>query len=223
MRGYSARVPFGSIAAWSYAHMKSRPSALAALAVATLAMGACSSSTGRPAAKQSPHDASSSLAAGQHQSNQVGGAATSVSTAPSTAVAATHSAPIAKPTCLYSAAHVSVTLNGNWLQSGSNGTCSYSSDRGETFSVSPVDAPNGDLAAALAAARTKCVKPTDAAAVTKGAFACFVPARGSTPAREQGNLIAAGRLWLIDASVPRGASSQPQQYIVLGMLNSRES
>jgi len=55
--------------------MKSRPSVFAALALATVAVSACSSSTSPSAAKQSAHDAASSLAAKHTHGTQVGGTA----------------------------------------------------------------------------------------------------------------------------------------------------
>lgn len=105
-----------------------------------------------------------------------------------------------------SVADVSSVLEGTWSRSDAGaGNCTYRSDRGAVFAITPIDAPPSDEEPSLADARTHncATRPRDVPN-TGGAFVCIErPTEGDVV---EGNIIGQGYYWLL---VMEGQGSDP--------------
>ena len=101
---------------------------------------------------------------------------------------------------------VSSVLGGAWTRDeAGGGLCTYLSDRGAMFAISPIESPPSDHEAALADARIHncATKPRDVPG-TGGGFVCIErPADGDVV---EGNILARGYFWLV---VIPGQGSDP--------------
>jgi hypothetical protein len=117
-----------------------------------------------------------------------------------------------------SVAEVSAVLGGSWTRSvEGEGTCSYRSNRGAVFVISPIEDPPADEEPALAEARTaNCATPPRDVPGTGGAFVCIErPPSGDVV---EGNIVAQGYFWLVVAEGQGADPAYPAQSDAIAAL-----
>jgi hypothetical protein len=92
---------------------------------------------------------------------------------------------------------VSSALAGAWTRSDKGaGACTYRSNRGATFAITPIETPPSDEEASLADARIhNCVATPRDVPNTGGAFVCIE--RPSSGDVVEGNIVGQGHIWVL--------------------------
>jgi hypothetical protein len=166
----------------------------AAVGLSVLLSAACSSGTSTTSAPTTSSSTSSSA-------SRSAPATPSSSAATTTALSLRYEPPTS---CLMAVSEVSSVLGGVWSSSdGGAGQCTYSSDRGAMFVITPVESPPAEHEADLADARVhSCDTPPRDVPDTGGAYVCIE--RSPEGDLVEGNIIAQQHFWLI-AMLGQGA------------------